>query len=621
MIRKDILTKEEQKWIRENSGKIRLAYDPSWPPYEFQSDEAVYSGLSADFIHLIEQKLNFKFQIIHTSTWFESYTKFLNKEVDVLPSVAKNQKRVDKMRFTDSYYSATAAIIVNQTDKNNYQMSQLIGKKIGVIKEYSVEKYLQNKYSELTLVPFMNHQTAFQQLMDGQIDAFIEVPAIISYYLGDDKLSDLRVAGDSGFVYHLSMATHIDSPMLNRILNKGLKMIDEKEMVSIKKNWIKLGFTKEKNNQYIYLLLLVIVFLILIIFCLLLLSFFARFEKVKKITFFHYIYQVSSNIIKNYNLGLILFFIFIIIFSIVVTIIVYQSDKDILTNEERKWLNSLEKPVLFCPCPEYPPIDFIDNQSNYSGITRDILRLIEDRINYQFELIHLSTWQELIDSVKNKKVDFVSSIQKTDERSEYLRFTQPYFIVKTVFITRNNFNEPITSETICDLTICITKGYAVTDYIKEKYPDAQLLYVKGNLEGLLKVSFGEADMMVIDLPLATYLIDKNAITNLKVTGFTGYEYQLRFGIRDDYPLLDSILQKGLMTISKREIKRVSDNWIGIESGDVKINQSSIYFLVAGLIFILVIILLILIWNRTLKRKVNQQTRALQRELEERKQIE
>ena len=178
------------------------------------------------------------------------------------------------------------------------------------------------------------------------------------------------------------------------------------------------------------------------------------------------------------------------------------------TSEEKNWLESREKPIRFTPCPDYPPLDFIDTNHEHSGLSYDYLKLIEKKIDYKFSIIEADSWSDLTEKYKTGKIDFVSSIHKNPEREKYLNFTDSYIKVKAVFITRKNFRQKFISSPIEKIKVTITKGYAVEDYLLKKHPHIKFKHVDNEVSGLMSVSFHETDVMVADIPIATYYIEK-----------------------------------------------------------------------------------------------------------------
>jgi PAS domain S-box-containing protein len=137
----------------------------------------------------------------------------------------------------------------------------------------------------------------------------------------------------------------------------------------------------------------------------------------------------------------------------------------------------------------------------------------------------------------------------------------------------------------------------------------------------MDVSFGVSDAMIAELPTASYVINQKGITNLKVAGDTGYSYELRIGVRKDWPTLLAIINRALADIPEDARRQIKRRWISFGGYEESIFRRyalelSLAFGLLALIFIFV-----LIWNLTLKKQVSQRTQQLLRELEDRKQAE
>ena len=65
----DLLTLEEQQWLSEHEGKIRYAPNPNYPPIAFVDEDGTFKGITADYIKLIEQKLDFTFERVYYDSW------------------------------------------------------------------------------------------------------------------------------------------------------------------------------------------------------------------------------------------------------------------------------------------------------------------------------------------------------------------------------------------------------------------------------------------------------------------------------------------------------------------------------------------------------------------------
>ncbi len=291
---------------------------------------------------------------------------------------------------------------------------------------------------------------------------------------------------------------------------------------------------------------------------------------------------------------------------------------DVLTRDEREWLAKHPK-ISIAPDPIFLPIEFIDSKGNYSGIAADYISLIEKKLGINFEKIHLKNWKEVLEKTKKREVDMWGAATPTPQRLEYMLFTQSFLKLPAVILARKKVGENLTLEAIQGMKVVVISGYGIHDYIKKKYPNFNLEVVPDIQTGLKKVSFGMADAMVVNIALATHYIEEEGITNLRIAGESGYDYEWALAARKDWPELKNILEKGLSLISKEDRKTIYRKWVYVEK------DSWISFRNVLLIFVLALLLggviSILALNRRLKNQVQARTHQLEFELIKRKQTQ
>ena len=61
-----------------------------------------------------------------------------------------------------------------------------------------------------------------------------------------------------------------------------------------------------------------------------------------------------------------------------------------------------------------------------AGITSENIRILSEKMGTRFEAAEDLAWSEVLDEARQGKIDIISAIVKSDERAEYLLFTQPY---------------------------------------------------------------------------------------------------------------------------------------------------------------------------------------------------
>ncbi|MES9888131.1 MAG: diguanylate cyclase, partial [Candidatus Sedimenticola sp. 6PFRAG1] len=161
--------------------------------------------------------------------------------------------------------------------------------------------------------------------------------------------------------------------------------------------------------------------------------------------------------------------------------------------------------------------------------------------------------------------------------------------------------------------VTVVSGYAAHDYILNSYPDIQLEVAPDIRSALRKVSFGEVDAMVGNLATSTHYMEQEGISNLKVSGESGYFYRLSLAIRKDWPELHRILDKGLTMISDAERQVILDKWVRFEIAKRawwQLSREQLMILLGMLVVLATAS--ILAWNLILRKRVKERTSDLAR---------
>lgn len=291
-----------------------------------------------------------------------------------------------------------------------------------------------------------------------------------------------------------------------------------------------------------------------------------------------------------------------------------------LTETEKAWLK--KHPVIrLAPDPEFKPIEFFDEDNNYKGIGADYVALVAKKLGITIKVIQYKSWDEVLEAAKRRDVDILNTVVKSPQREKYLLFPEPYLKIPSVIIVRKTVTQELSLEMLKGMHVVMVSGYGYVDLIRNKYPDIQIDLVEDLKAALRKVSFGIADAFVGDLATASFYIELEKITNLKLAGETDPPNISGFAVRSDWPELSSILAKGVAQITDDERKQIYQKWIHLGSNSGLSEEEFRNVLLLVFVVVSTIVIVFLLWNRTLNRKVQKRTEALVKEIAERKQVE
>ena len=88
--------------------------------------------------------------------------------------------------------------------------------------------------------------------------------------------------------------------------------------------------------------------------------------------------------------------------------------------------------------PNYPPFAYVGEDGKPAGFDVDSMNWIADKMG--FKVTHMPIeWSSIIPSLNAKKIDMIcSGMSITEERSQQVAFSEPYFVMERVFVVRDD---------------------------------------------------------------------------------------------------------------------------------------------------------------------------------------
>jgi ABC-type amino acid transport substrate-binding protein len=241
-----------------------------------------------------------------------------------------------------------------------------------------------------------------------------------------------------------------------------------------------------------------------------------------------------------------------------------------LTPQEKTWLAE-HKGIRLAVDINWAPFEFVDDKKQYRGMAADYIQLVEQRLGITLDIDKERSWPEMVEAVKNHDLDAFSLVVKTPQREEYLEFTEPYISFPMVIVTRDSETFVENMNVLQGRTISVVRNYASHELLVKNHPELKLRLASNVREGLEAVSNGQAYAFVGNLAVVGEVIRTVGISNLKISGQTPYRFELSMAVRKDWPILKSIFQKALNSITQNERDLIYSRWVRLkfEIGDDK----------------------------------------------------
>ena len=293
-----------------------------------------------------------------------------------------------------------------------------------------------------------------------------------------------------------------------------------------------------------------------------------------------------------------------------------EPERNLLTPQELDWISTHPDQLRVAPEGNYPPFSFIE-AGDWKGLSADMTRLLQDQIGTKFSVLPAQNLDAILAHIQQGNAELVTSLRETPERAQYLNFTQPYVSVPTAIIVKAGLTQGRWPDSFFNKHVAVGKGYGVQKFLEKNFPAIQLTLVPDDLDGLRKLSFGEVDAVIMDVASASYFIEHEKITNLRIFEPFDYSYDLSFGVRKDLSLLRDILSKSLVAIPDRDKKAVLDKWISIRQDSLSVlwKWISHWILLISAIVALLILVAAMAWRvLRLRRKIEQKLSLYSRSL-------
>lgn len=261
---------------------------------------------------------------------------------------------------------------------------------------------------------------------------------------------------------------------------------------------------------------------------------------------------------------------------------------------------------------DYPPFTYIDKSGNLVGISVEFWKLFTEKTGIKVKLIPVE-WVKAHEMMINREADVIDTVFKTPAREKYLDFTKPLFYITSSIYYRKNLSNISSINDITPYVVGVKEKDASIDIALGVNKDIKFLYYKNYSDIVEAARDGKINVFLMDdIPAHYYLVEKKILYEFKKTKPFTSNYLYLATQKGNAEVL-GILNEGLSKISKEEIDSLIQRYIlEVREFPTWIWRVLLYIGIPTLS----IIIILLIFNRALKRKVIYATRELLEKNEE-----
>ena len=253
-----------------------------------------------------------------------------------------------------------------------------------------------------------------------------------------------------------------------------------------------------------------------------------------------------------------------------------------LTKEELSFIK--EHPILRVQNERsWAPIDFRE-EGEAKGYAVDYIQLIAKKAGFSLEFKPGRSWSAYLSMLQDKRLDIISSIKRTQQRQNYINFSEkPILELYNAILQRRDAPLISSMEELEGKSVAVVRGSYQEEYLRLYYPNITMKFADNILEAMRLVIQKEADATIEYHSVNQYNISRYFFTNLQSVPLEEDKYftsSIQYiGIRNDMPLLKSIIDKTMQSLSAKEIHQFREKWLdGIQEKHIQLNPDEVHYL-------------------------------------------
>lgn len=248
-----LLTPEERAYI-ESLGPITVAPDPDWVPYEHVDEHGHFTGIAADLLDLVQQRLGIEFTYVFPGDWGVILEESRAGNVLILPFLNQTPEREEWLVFTEPLLVDPSMFVTREEHPFIVDATGLTNESIVFPVGTSLEERVRRDFPNLRVVHVERENEVFQAIANRAADMTLRPLTVAAYTIRKEGLFNLKIAGQAPEQYtnYLRMGVLKEHVLLRDILDRAIATITQRERDEIVNRHV--NITVVQPFDYVYLL-------------------------------------------------------------------------------------------------------------------------------------------------------------------------------------------------------------------------------------------------------------------------------------------------------------------------------------------------------------------------------
>ena len=258
-------------------------------------------------------------------------------------------------------------------------------------------------------------------------------------------------------------------------------------------------------------------------------------------------------------------------------------------------------PILYSETT-WPPFTMVDKDHKVYGMIEDYLQLVRRRTGLDMRFVYEKSWSDVLQKIKEGRLDMAMATGKTKERQAYAVFSKPYNVYDFAIATkRAHILDSV--DALEGKRVAVGRNYTAHAILK-KYEKIKIIPVKNTQQALDLLEKGEVDAAVDILPTLSYYIAEQGYGDVVISGKLPERFELRAMFRKELEGIRDIFDIALASITPKEKSAIENCYTSRIVHVVNVEKERYFILIIALLalFLLVAGILGVRFKREIRRR-------------------
>jgi signal transduction histidine kinase len=242
------LTPAENDWVKAHP-VLKNGVVDGHTPFEFINDDGEHSGLAADYLKIVGERLGIRFEAVVVDSFAELGGQMAAGNIDVSTYLPRISKWNEVLSFSDPVISMPIAVFGRQDSPLVLSIASIPESRLAVERPSRAAEFLSRDLPTLNPTYVDSPGEGLRAVARGQADYFVHNIFSVEFYQRTLGLEPLKTVATTNYTYDIRFATSREQSPLVPIIHKVISGMSDYERTLIFDKWVNIRIEKQFDWQ------------------------------------------------------------------------------------------------------------------------------------------------------------------------------------------------------------------------------------------------------------------------------------------------------------------------------------------------------------------------------------